>query len=102
MTKEELEKELEQKNAEVEQLTAALETLNAKLSEYESTPSKRSAKPTIKIGKAKYQVEIPSIQLVDGTVVTVQDLKENKLTVGNDKICEYLLKINSGMLKPVE
>lgn len=79
----------------------ALKELNAKLSELENNPSKKAAKPKLKIGKDTYQVVIPRIQLGDGTIVTIADLKENKLKVGGLSIQEHLVKIKSGMIQKV-
>jgi hypothetical protein len=97
---------LEQKLAEATVLNKELEQetedLNAKLSELENNPSKAAAKPVLKIGKDSYQVMIPRVSLLDGTVVTVADLKENKLKVGEKKICDHLVEIKSGMLLKIE
>ena len=79
--------------------------LTEKLSDLENNPAKANKRPVVIIDKKKYTVMIPKLEIPGVAVVTVADLRENKLEVPFKnkklKLCTYLLEVNSGMLSVV-
>jgi len=99
--------QLDKEAAEAAKSTAeeAVLELNEKLSDLENNPAKLKKRATVTIGKKKYQVMIPKLEIPGVGVVTIADVRENKIEVPvkdkKVKLVEYLKQVNSGMLHAV-
>lgn len=69
--------------------------LNEQLKDAQSAP--KAGPQVITIGKEKLTILIPSVKVPGLGIVTAQDLKENKLKVGEEPVFDYLKRKKSGM-----
>ncbi len=74
-----------------------IEALNEKLSAYESGKKVKPLHPTVKLKTAVYEITNPTVK-VKGTVYTAEQIRENKVKIGEISIADYLLQIGSGVL----
>lgn len=99
--KNEVEKEFSTVQKEVSDQAEMISTLNEELKNVEKAPAK-PGKQVITIGKENLLIKLPKVRLSDGQVITVNDLKENKIKVQGKPVLDYLKSINSGMFSIVE